>query len=146
MQAVQAALYGPARIVLSPSASVDASLAGLGIAAERIACWERGVDLTRFGPARRGGLQLPGRINVLYAGRLTKEKGADLLAESFEAALATGACTWCLPAADPRRSGCDGGSVRMRRFSAGCKARCWPTRMRAPTCSCSARGPIPTAR
>ena len=88
MQAVQAALYGPARAVLSPSASADASLRALGIAADRVARWERGVDVSRFGPGRRGRLQLCGRLNVLYAGRLTKEKGADLLAESFAAARA----------------------------------------------------------
>jgi glycosyltransferase involved in cell wall biosynthesis/predicted metal-dependent phosphoesterase TrpH len=91
MQAVQAALYGPARVVLSPSASADASLGELGIAADRIARWERGVDVTRFGPHRRGRMEMsthPAQLNVLYAGRLTKEKGADLLAESFEAARA----------------------------------------------------------
>jgi glycosyltransferase involved in cell wall biosynthesis/predicted metal-dependent phosphoesterase TrpH len=88
MQAVQAALYGPARVVLSPSASADRSLAELGIAADRVARWERGVDVSRFGPARRGRLRLPGELNVLYAGRLTKEKGAALLVESFEAARA----------------------------------------------------------
>ena len=46
---------------------------------------------------------LPGEINVLYAGRLTKEKGVDLLAEAFLAA------RWRDPAAAPgarrRRSG-----------------------------------------
>jgi glycosyltransferase involved in cell wall biosynthesis/predicted metal-dependent phosphoesterase TrpH len=86
MQAVQAALYGPCRAVLSPSASADASLGELGIETDRIARWERGVDIGRFGPVRRGRRKLPGEINVLYAGRLTKEKGADLLADAFDEA------------------------------------------------------------
>ena len=51
---------------------------------ERIARWDRGVATTRFAPDRREpGLLDPTRINVLYAGRLTREKGADLLADAF---------------------------------------------------------------
>ena len=50
---------------------------------ERVARWDRGVDTARFDPALRGTLALPGELNVLYAGRITREKGADLLAEAF---------------------------------------------------------------
>ena len=79
-----AAFYGPCDVVLSPSRSADDRLGALGIPAERIARWDRGVDLARFSPERRvPGLLDPARINVLYAGRLTREKGVDLLADAF---------------------------------------------------------------
>lgn len=81
-----AAFYGQCARVLSPSPHTDESLAGMGVAAERTGRWDRGVDLTRFGPGRRVPGLLPGAVNVLYAGRLTTEKGIDLLAESFLAA------------------------------------------------------------
>ena len=79
-----AAFYGQCDVVLSPSTATDDRLGALGIPAERIARWDRGVDLARFSPERREpGLLDPSRINVLYSGRLTREKGADLLAEAF---------------------------------------------------------------
>ena len=79
-----AAFYGQCDVVLSPSTSTDDRLAALGIPAERIARWDRGVDLARFSPERRvPGLLDPARINVLYSGRLTREKGVDLLADAF---------------------------------------------------------------
>jgi len=78
-----AAFYmAPAR-VLSPSPAADRSLLGLGVAGQRIGRWERGVDCERFDPALRDAGAYPGEIKVLYAGRLTREKGVDLLAESF---------------------------------------------------------------
>jgi glycosyltransferase involved in cell wall biosynthesis len=75
--------YRAASVVLSPSASADSSLAGLGAERRRIGRWGRGVDVTRFGPERADRGAYPGEIKVLYAGRLTREKGVDLLAESF---------------------------------------------------------------
>jgi glycosyltransferase involved in cell wall biosynthesis/predicted metal-dependent phosphoesterase TrpH len=81
-----AGLYGACGLVLSPSPASDERLAALGIAPSRVARWDRGVDVTRFDPARRSSGLLPGEINVLYAGRLTREKGVDLLAEAFLAA------------------------------------------------------------
>jgi glycosyltransferase involved in cell wall biosynthesis/predicted metal-dependent phosphoesterase TrpH len=78
--------YGACERVLSPSPQADASLRALGIDAAAIGRWDRGVDLERFGPERRDPGLFPGDVNVLYAGRLTREKGADLLAEAFVAA------------------------------------------------------------
>jgi glycosyltransferase involved in cell wall biosynthesis/predicted metal-dependent phosphoesterase TrpH len=75
--------YGPCDVVLSPSPASDARLAELGIESSRIERWDRGVDLQRFDPALRTPGLLPDAINVLYAGRLTKEKGVDLLADAF---------------------------------------------------------------
>jgi glycosyltransferase involved in cell wall biosynthesis/predicted metal-dependent phosphoesterase TrpH len=83
MDAALAALYGLCEIVLSPSESADASLRALGVAPERIGRWDRGVDVARFDPSRRDPRSLPGEVTVLYAGRLTQEKGVDLLAEAF---------------------------------------------------------------
>jgi glycosyltransferase involved in cell wall biosynthesis len=76
--------YGACDLVLSPSPASDVRLEQLGIPQRKVARWDRGVDLQRFDPA----LRVPGRfgsdtIAVLYAGRLTKEKGVDLLAEAF---------------------------------------------------------------
>ncbi len=75
--------YGRCETVLSPSAAADESLFGLGIEPERVARWGRGVDATLFDPAKRDTRALPGEVKILYAGRLTHEKGVDLLAESF---------------------------------------------------------------
>jgi glycosyltransferase involved in cell wall biosynthesis/predicted metal-dependent phosphoesterase TrpH len=92
MDAALAALYGQCEIVLSPSESADESLRALGIPGERVRRWERGVDASRFDPALRDPASLPGELSVLYAGRLTTEKGVDLLADAFLTA----------QAADPR--------------------------------------------
>lgn len=75
--------YGAPGMVLSPSPSADASLVGLGTEASRIGRWERGVDSDRFDPAKADRDAYPGELKVLYAGRMTREKGVDLLAESF---------------------------------------------------------------
>ena len=82
-----AKFYGACDLVLSPSPASDERLRELGIAERRIGRWGRGVDLERFDPAlRTPGLLPAGTINVLYAGRLTREKGVELLADAFEAA------------------------------------------------------------
>ncbi len=58
----------------------------LGIDERRIRRWDRGVDLTRFDPEMRVEGLFAGEINVFYAGRLTTEKGVELLADAFLAA------------------------------------------------------------
>jgi glycosyltransferase involved in cell wall biosynthesis/predicted metal-dependent phosphoesterase TrpH len=89
--------YAQADVVLTPSPQTDAALAGLGIPADRIGRWDRGVDVSRFHPGRRSvaparrPFGAPAgregdRVHVLYAGRLTAEKGVDLLADAFLAA------------------------------------------------------------
>jgi glycosyltransferase involved in cell wall biosynthesis len=89
MQAALGAFYGRCDVVLSPALATDARLAELGVAPERIGRWDRGVDTTRFSPGKRDPGRFPqDRITVLYAGRLTREKGADLLADAFLAARA----------------------------------------------------------
>jgi glycosyltransferase involved in cell wall biosynthesis/predicted metal-dependent phosphoesterase TrpH len=81
-----AAFYGQCDVILSPSPESDAALAALGVPADRLGRWDRGVDTGRFRPTLRDPRLLPGELSVLYAGRLTREKGADLLADAFLAA------------------------------------------------------------
>jgi len=83
---VVAAFYSRCGLVLSPSGAADEALAELGIAAERVVRWDRGVDTRRFDPAQRDSSRLPGELTVLYAGRISKEKNIELLADAFELA------------------------------------------------------------
>jgi glycosyltransferase involved in cell wall biosynthesis/predicted metal-dependent phosphoesterase TrpH len=83
MDAVLAAFYGLCSVVLSPSDPADESLRALGVSSAQIARWDRGVDTSRFDPELREPPARPGELTVLYAGRLTKEKGAELLADAF---------------------------------------------------------------
>jgi glycosyltransferase involved in cell wall biosynthesis/predicted metal-dependent phosphoesterase TrpH len=82
-RAALGAFYGAPDVVLSPSPAADGSLVALGTDAARIGRWERGVDTDRFDPAKADRDAYPGELKVLYAGRMTREKGVDLLAESF---------------------------------------------------------------
>lgn len=85
MQAAVGAFYGRCAHVVTPSAWADAALMASGVPSERIGRWERGVDTARFHPSRRdpGRFGDQRRLNVLYAGRLTREKGVELLADAF---------------------------------------------------------------
>ncbi len=75
--------YGGCEVVLSPSPASDHSLAEVGVPGDRVMRWTRGVDTDRFDPAKRDPSGYPGEIRVLYAGRLTTEKGVDLLSDAF---------------------------------------------------------------
>jgi glycosyltransferase involved in cell wall biosynthesis/predicted metal-dependent phosphoesterase TrpH len=88
VQAALGAFYEACDVVLSPSRASDARLVELGVEAARLGRWDRGVDVERFDPARREPGRFGHAVNVLYAGRLTLEKGADLLADAFLAARA----------------------------------------------------------
>jgi glycosyltransferase involved in cell wall biosynthesis/predicted metal-dependent phosphoesterase TrpH len=77
------AFYSAPERVLSPSPAADGSLAELGIEGAKVGRWERGVDVERFDPAKADRDAYPGAVKVLYAGRLSREKGVDLLAEAF---------------------------------------------------------------
>jgi glycosyltransferase involved in cell wall biosynthesis/predicted metal-dependent phosphoesterase TrpH len=82
-RAALGAFYRAPALVLSPSPAADRSLLALGVDSPRLCRWERGVDTSRFDPGKAAPNAYPGEIKVLYAGRLTREKGVDLLAESF---------------------------------------------------------------
>lgn len=91
--------YGACDLVLSPSPASDEALQQIGVSDTRTARWDRGVDTARFDPSLRGPLRVAGpgellpsgpselsgegSINVLYAGRITREKGSELLADAF---------------------------------------------------------------
>jgi glycosyltransferase involved in cell wall biosynthesis/predicted metal-dependent phosphoesterase TrpH len=77
------AFYGACDVVLSPSRAADEALAGLGVGGERVMRWDRGVDTQRFAPAVRAPERAARALNVLYAGRITSEKGVELLADAF---------------------------------------------------------------
>ena len=104
------AFYRACDVVLSPSAASDQALAEIGMPPERIMRWDRGVDTSRFDPSlrdpgllapdgsgarsgRSGGIGADGgesdggapnaAISVMYSGRITHEKGAELLADAF---------------------------------------------------------------
>jgi glycosyltransferase involved in cell wall biosynthesis/predicted metal-dependent phosphoesterase TrpH len=118
MELAVATFYNACDLVLSPSPASDQALASIGMNAEKVLRWDRGVDTSRFDPALREQAlraswasgtsayapHAPSRehtssgdaaddtagreraIYVLYAGRITHEKGADLLAGAFLAA------------------------------------------------------------
>src|SRR6185312_7445660 len=50
---------------------------------ERVLRWDRGVDTSRFDRSLRTRGAAEERLDVLYSGRITREKGADLLADAF---------------------------------------------------------------
>ena len=103
-------------MVLSPSPAADDRSLGLGIEPERVGRWVRGVDLDALRPGAASDPDgSPGEVKVLYAGRLTHEKGVDLLADELPRARtsATRGSTCCSPAAAPRSRCC--GSVSATR-------------------------------
>ena len=90
------AFYRACDVVLSPSEAADHALTAAGVPADRVMRWDRGVDTQRFSPARRAPstaaplaarraapIAEEGPVTVLYAGRITHEKGIDLLADAF---------------------------------------------------------------
>ncbi len=83
MAGAVALFYNACDLVLSPSGASDRALAAIGTPHERVLRWDRGVDTGRFDPALRTRPREDGRIDVLYSGRITREKGVDLLADSF---------------------------------------------------------------
>jgi len=83
MDLAMSAFYNACDVVLSPSPAADEALAAIAVPAERVLRWDRGVDTQRFDPGLRDESLLPGAVKVMYSGRITREKGADLLADAF---------------------------------------------------------------
>ncbi|MEO8070575.1 MAG: glycosyltransferase [Acidobacteriota bacterium] len=77
--------YGPCDPLLVPSPATRDVLAERGYAAGRLRLWGRGVDGECFAPARASrGLRDEWHVDhrrpaILYAGRLAREKGLDLI-------------------------------------------------------------------
>lgn len=78
-------LYAPCEPVLVPSQATASMLEGAGWRRDRLALWTRGVDAATFAPAKRSAaLREQWRVSdrrpaILYAGRLSREKGLALL-------------------------------------------------------------------
>ncbi len=85
MNAYMRWLYGTCDPVLVPSAATRTMLERSGWRRERLSLWSRGVDTALFTPARRSAaLRESWRVSdrrpaVIYAGRLSREKGLDLI-------------------------------------------------------------------
>ena len=138
-----------ARVVLSPSESADESLRGAGRAPER----DRALGSRRRRLALRPRAARPRSASrasstVLYAGRLTKEKGADLLADSFLAARERDPRLHLRAGRRRPRGGHAARAARRARdaSSAGSRARRSRGPTRAPTSSCSPARPTRSAR
>jgi glycosyltransferase involved in cell wall biosynthesis len=84
MAAVMRSFYNACELVLSPSPAADRALEDLDVPLGKLVRWERGVDTRRFSPTlRTPGLLPEGSVNVLYSGRIEREKGIELLADAF---------------------------------------------------------------
>jgi glycosyltransferase involved in cell wall biosynthesis len=83
--------YAQARRVYVPTRTSGRGLMDQGIDPARLFIFGRGIDTVRFTPERRSRLmrrRMGGRdaIAVLYVGRISQEKGMDVLASAFRAA------------------------------------------------------------
>jgi glycosyltransferase involved in cell wall biosynthesis/predicted metal-dependent phosphoesterase TrpH len=86
MALAMATFYGSCDVILSPSPAADEALAAIGMGADRVMRWDRGVDTARFRPQLRESARATKdteTITVLYSGRITREKGVDLMADAF---------------------------------------------------------------
>ncbi len=80
MDMAVSAFYGACDVVLSPSPAADSALGALGVEEQRVVRWDRGVDTARFLPHESQGSD---GLTVMYSGRITREKGVELLADAF---------------------------------------------------------------
>ncbi|MPY87427.1 MAG: glycosyltransferase [Luteitalea sp.] len=77
--------YGKCEQVLAPSEATRALLVAAHMRPEKIRIWTRGVDTERFAPTRRSAAMREAwgvtdeRPVLLYAGRLSAEKGLDVV-------------------------------------------------------------------
>lgn len=75
--------YNELETVYAPSMAIGDELISKGVREDKIRTYPRGVDVTRFTPARRNGFfkrySLNGNLKLLYVGRISKEKNMPLL-------------------------------------------------------------------
>jgi len=72
--------YNQMDVVYAPSKAMKDELSEKGIDEDKIMLYPRGVDIELFKPLHR---EQNGKINLLYAGRISKEKNLHLLANAF---------------------------------------------------------------
>jgi glycosyltransferase involved in cell wall biosynthesis len=79
--------YNQMQVIYAPSESTRFELADHGIDPQKIVTYPRGVDTDRFHPGKRNGYfgkyAVESRTKLLYVGRVSREKGLDVLAEAF---------------------------------------------------------------
>lgn len=85
--------YGQAERVYVPTESVAREVAAGGVSEARITRFTRGIDLEAFGPQHttrrmRGRMGAGRSVVVLYVGRLSREKGLEVLAQAMRRASA----------------------------------------------------------
>ena len=81
--------YNQMDVIYAPSQSTCDELVERGIKRDKIRVYPRGIDVDEFNPANRNGLlqkwfDINDGINLLYAGRVSKEKNIHLLGQAFE--------------------------------------------------------------
>lgn len=84
--------YNQMQVIYAPSEATKFELSDRGIDPEKIVTYPRGVDTNRFHPDKRNGFfsryDVEGHTKILYVGRVSREKGLDVLADSFRKAAA----------------------------------------------------------
>jgi len=81
--------YNQLDLIFVPSHSTAEELQQHGVEAAKMQVFPRGVDLSRFNPAKRNGYleshyALQAGIKLLYVGRVSKEKNLELLGQVFK--------------------------------------------------------------
>ncbi|MCJ2166189.1 MULTISPECIES: glycosyltransferase [unclassified Pseudodesulfovibrio] len=82
--------YNQMQVIYAPSEATRFELTDRGIDPGKIVTYPRGVDTDRFHPAKRNGFfnrfDVGSRTKLLYVGRVSVEKGLDVLTEAFQKA------------------------------------------------------------
>jgi glycosyltransferase involved in cell wall biosynthesis len=87
--------YNQMDIVYAPSKATKVELVEHGIEPGRIVVYPRGVDSEQFHPDKDNGVyrdryDIDTPCTMLYAGRISREKNLDVLAEAFEKVITSG--------------------------------------------------------
>ena len=79
--------YNQMQVIYAPSEATRFELSERGIDPGKIVTYPRGVDTDRFHPDKRNGFyaqfNVGSRTKLLYVGRVSREKGLDVLTEAF---------------------------------------------------------------
>lgn len=82
--------YNQMQVIYAPSEATRFELSEHGIDPGKIVTYPRGVDTSRFHPDKRNGFysqfDVGSRTKLLYVGRVSQEKGLDILTEAFKRA------------------------------------------------------------